>query len=176
MPQGAVRRSGKMLVLRPPRDGPFLLSRQPLPELISSLQASSVACHQWAAVCATLGASMLAAAAVQHAATWLRQRRIRQRVEKALRERQAAAGGGGGQGARPAAGEGAASGEAGAGAGEDDFEGGIARGVCVICFDRRPDEVFPGCGHLCVCHQCGAGLQRCPICRTRGRPIRVYTP
>ncbi|PRW33003.1 tryptophan synthase beta chain 1 isoform A [Chlorella sorokiniana] len=30
--KGAVRRGGKMLVMRQPRDGPFLLSRRPLPE------------------------------------------------------------------------------------------------------------------------------------------------
>lgn len=179
--QGAVRRGGKMLVLRQPRDGPFLLSRQPLPEVIASLQAASVACNQWAAAFTALGATMLVAAAAQKAATWLRQRRMRQRIEKALRERRAAAAAAGGGGeAAAAAGQPAAAGLGGSGAavaaeGAED-EGGIARGLCVICFDRQPDVVFPSCGHMCACAQCGSGLQRCPICRSRGRPIRVFTP
>ncbi len=174
-----MRRGGKMLVLRQPRDGPFLLSRQPLPEVIASLQASSVACHQWAAAFSALGATMLVAAAAHKAATWLRQRRIRQRIEKALRERRAAAAAGGGGETAAAAGQlpATGSGEAGAAAadGAEDDEG-IARGLCVICFDQQPEVVFPACGHMCACARCGGGLQRCPICRSRGRPIRVFTP
>lgn len=175
--QGAVRRGGKMLVLRQPRDGPFLLSRQPLPEVIASLQASSVACQQWATAFSALGATMLVAAAAQKAAIWLRQRRMRQRIEKALRERRAAAAAGGGGEAGATAGQQPAPVEGGQGAAEGaEDDGGIARGLCVICFDRQPDVVFPACGHMCACARCGGGLQRCPICRSRGRPIRVFTP
>ena len=163
-----------MLVLLQPRDGPFLLSRQPLPEVIASLQASSAACQQWAAGFTALGASMLVAAAAQRAATWLRERRLRRRVEKALRERRAlaaAAAAGAVVGPMPA-------GEAADGAvvAESSEDEGIARGLCVICFDCQPELVFPACGHMCACAHCGGGLQRCPICRSRGRPIRVYTP
>lgn len=179
--QGAVRRGGRMLVLRAPRDGPFLLSRQPLPELIASLQASAVACHQWSAAFTAVGASMLVAAASQRAATWLRERRIRARVQKALAQRRAtaAAAGAAAEGRQPGQGgaltpAGAAEGDAAAG-GDEGGGDGIARGLCVICLERQPETVFP-CGHLCACERCGGGLQRCPICRTRGRPIRVYHP
>ena len=165
-----------MLVLRPPRDAPLVLSRQPLPELIASLQASSVLCQQWASGFATVGAAMLLAAAAQRAATWLRQRRIRKRVQEALRERRAAAAAWGEQAAAgPAAGQAAAGQAAGAGA-EDGEGGGMADGLCVVCFDRPPNVVFPACGHMCACAACGDGLARCPICRSRGRPIRVFTP
>ncbi|KAL4422883.1 hypothetical protein ABPG75_009080 [Micractinium tetrahymenae] len=187
--KGAVRRGGKMLVLRPPRDGPFVLSRQPLPELIASLQATSVACQQWATVFTAVGATMLVAAATQHAATWLRQRSIRRRVEKALRERRAAAAAGGGAeaGAAQAAAAAGAGGLPGAAApagaapaaghdGGGDTGGALAGGLCVVCLEHAPDMVFPGCGHLCACSGCGSGLARCPICRSRSRPIRVYTP
>ena len=179
--QGAVRKGGRMLVLREPRGGPFLLSRQPLPELVASLQASAVSCQQWGAAFTTVGASMLVAAAAQHAATWLRERRIRARVQKALAQRRAAAAAAGatadrqpGQNGAPAL-AGAAGGEADADDGGSGGGDGIARGLCVICLERQPETVFP-CGHLCACERCGGGLQRCPICRTRGRPIRVYHP
>lgn len=94
----------------------------------------------------------------------------RQRAEEARRRRAAAesaagAEGGGGE-AGPAGG--AEEGEAGAGA--------AARAVCPICLEREVEMVFPSCGHLCVCSTCGAGLRRCPMCRSRGGPIRVYTP
>jgi hypothetical protein len=37
--------------------------------------------------------------------------------------------------------------------------------------------IFPECGHLCLCRPCVAScgqLDRCPICRERGRPRQVY--
>lgn len=163
-----------MLVLKQPRgNGPFLLSRQPLPDVIASLQASSAMCQQFATAFTLLGASMLAAAATHKAVLWLRERRARQRFEKTLRERRAAAhaaGGGGGAAAAAAAAEGMGGAAA---AGKADEE---ARGVCVICLSRPPAMVFAPCGHFCVCGSCAPGLSRCPICRTRSQPIRVFTP
>ena len=46
-------------------------------------------------------------------------------------------------------------------------------GLCVVCIESRADTVFL-CGHMCVCELCAAGLQACPICRRRSRPIRVF--
>ena len=46
-------------------------------------------------------------------------------------------------------------------------------GLCVVCIECRADTVFL-CGHMCVCELCAAGLQSCPICRRRSRPIRVF--
>lgn len=175
--QSSVRRGGKMLVLRPPRDGPFVLSRQPLPELIASLQATSCACQQWATVFTAVGATMLVAAATQHAATWLRRRSIRRRVEKALRQRGAAPGqAGAAAGTAGAAGAATPGAAPAAGRGGGDASGGLAGGLCVVCLEQAPNMVFPSCGHLCACSRCGSSLARCPICRCRGRPIRVYTP
>jgi hypothetical protein len=59
-------------------------------------------------------------------------------------------------------------------------EGGPAteappRSFCVVCMDRDADMVYPACGHLCLCHGCSPGVQRCPICRSRQPPIRVYS-
>jgi E3 ubiquitin-protein ligase MUL1 len=175
--QGAVRRGGKMLVLRQPHNGgPFLLSRQPLPELVASLQASSLACQKWATALGVVGIGMLAAAGTQHVMTYLRRRRLRQRVEKALRDRAAAGGTAGAAAAGQAAGEAASGGQdaaAGGGGGADGEVGG--RGLCVVCLERPSDTVFPSCGHMCACSSCSGGLRRCPICRSRGAPIRVFT-
>ncbi|EFN51981.1 hypothetical protein CHLNCDRAFT_27288 [Chlorella variabilis] len=164
---------GKMLVLRAPRDGAFYLSRQPLPDVIASLQASSLACQQWAAAFTAVGASMLVAAATQHALTWVRQRRLRQRVEKAMRERAAAAAAAGGGGAAGAPAASAAEPQPADVA--EAAEGGARPSLCVVCLERPCATVFPACGHMCACSRCSHGLRRCPICRSRGAPIRVYT-
>jgi E3 ubiquitin-protein ligase MUL1 len=49
-------------------------------------------------------------------------------------------------------------------------------GICVVCIDRPTAVVFASCGHMCCCEQCGSSLSRCPICRIRGRPIKVFRP
>lgn len=49
-----------------------------------------------------------------------------------------------------------------------------ADSLCAVCLDKRPECVFP-CGHLCVCLRCSGGCRgKCPICRLKGEPIRVY--
>jgi E3 ubiquitin-protein ligase MUL1 len=151
-----------MLVLRPPRNGPFLLSRKPLPELIASLQTSSKAYQHWAVAFTMLGVSLLAAAGTQHALIWTRQQRMRRAAEKALRQRAAAGGGADVAAASDATADG-------------EQDGGIARGLCVVCLERPCDTVFPACGHMCACSRCSGALPRCPICRSRAPAIRVYT-
>ena len=47
-------------------------------------------------------------------------------------------------------------------------------GTCVICLENDSDTVFQACGHLCTCSDCSEGLNRCPICRTKSRAIKVY--
>ena len=49
-------------------------------------------------------------------------------------------------------------------------------GTCVVCIDRPVEVVFASCGHMCCCEKCGLNLTRCPICRLRGGPIKVYRP
>ena len=36
---------------------------------------------------------------------------------------------------------------------------------CVVCFDENKNIVFVPCHHLCCCEDCGATLQKCPLCR-----------
>ena len=49
-------------------------------------------------------------------------------------------------------------------------------GTCVVCIDHPVEVVFASCGHMCCCEKCGSTLTRCPICRLRGSPIKVYRP
>lgn len=88
-------------------------------------------------------------------------------MEKARRDAAARAAGGGGGAAAAADGSGEGSGGGGDG-------GGRPSGLCVVCLERETDTVFPACGHMCACSRCSAALRRCPICRSSGRPIRVY--
>lgn len=46
--------------------------------------------------------------------------------------------------------------------------------LCTVCLDREADMAFLGCGHLCVCERCAGSLSRCPLCRTRSRPMKVF--
>ncbi len=57
---------------------------------------------------------------------------------------------------------------------DDNEEADSSERLCVICLENRSNMVFQACGHMCTCNQCSSNLNRCPICRTRTRAIRVY--
>lgn len=62
-------------------------------------------------------------------------------------------------------------------AGADEPDAAAEAGhTCVICLEHACDTVFQSCGHMCTCSQCSRNLNRCPICRTKTRAIRVYRP
>ena len=48
--------------------------------------------------------------------------------------------------------------------------------TCVVCMSAKPDHVFNQCGHMIICDNCVALTQyeECPICRTKGWPIKIY--
>ncbi|CAG9467445.1 unnamed protein product [Pedinophyceae sp. YPF-701] len=47
--------------------------------------------------------------------------------------------------------------------------------LCTLCFARKRDCVYPSCGHMACCYECSARAgPACPICRARGRAIRIY--
>ena len=43
------------------------------------------------------------------------------------------------------------------------------RRECVVCFAGGSDVagwvILQPCGHVCVCNECGKGLEQCPLCR-----------
>ena len=46
---------------------------------------------------------------------------------------------------------------------------------CVICFSTKPNVLFCGCGHLCICNECNKikKLNVCPACRTKNTILRI---
>uniref|UniRef100_A0A7S0SN43 RING-type domain-containing protein n=1 Tax=Mantoniella antarctica TaxID=81844 RepID=A0A7S0SN43_9CHLO len=45
---------------------------------------------------------------------------------------------------------------------------------CVVCHEAAREVVFTPCGHLVMCALCGDKCESCPICRSKGRAIRVH--
>jgi len=43
---------------------------------------------------------------------------------------------------------------------------------CVVCFDSKVDMMFLPCAHACVCSNCSARIDRCPLCRKNIRQKR----
>jgi hypothetical protein len=71
---------------------------------------------------------------------------------------------------------GGGNGGGGNGGGNGEPEDDRLAGTCVVCIDHPVEVVFASCGHMCCCEKCGLTLTRCPICRLRGAPIKVYRP
>lgn len=172
--KGAFRQNGKVLVLKAPRGGPFILSKMRLPELIASAEATSVFCGRVAMVLTSAGAAMLAVSFVQ---TYLRRKREAywERLAREARARRTrTTTGESGSAARA---DGAAAAVAG-GVNDGDTNNELEdrRGLCTICLEKDCDMVFPNCGHMCVCGSCAnsGNMLQCPMCRTHGRPIRVF--
>ena len=46
---------------------------------------------------------------------------------------------------------------------------------CLICTENKPNVLFCGCGHLCVCKDCIKSYQsyKCPICKHINKNIRI---
>ena len=46
---------------------------------------------------------------------------------------------------------------------------------CVICLLTKPNVLFCGCGHLCICNECNKikKLNVCPVCRTENTILRI---
>ena len=48
---------------------------------------------------------------------------------------------------------------------------------CVICMDSSIDAILWPCAHACVCHDCGARVKACPMCRKPVRTCaRIFVP
>ena len=64
---------------------------------------------------------------------------------------------------------------AGGGAQAADGDGERPANTCVVCLERDCGAVFSSCGHMCACWECGQLLDKCPICRSPSRAVRVFT-
>ena len=45
----------------------------------------------------------------------------------------------------------------------------IEQDKCVICFEAKPNILYPDCGHVSTCEDCEnkGDLPKCPLCRTK---------
>lgn len=166
----AIRSNGKLYALRAPSSSSLILSRQTFPELLSNAQSSSQTCKEYAIFFSMMGIGMaLTAVGLEIRQKYLERKAIRRLIEERQRRRRNSE-----ETSSPTAIEdilnnSSRQDEASPEGTDPD------QGTCVVCFQRTSTMCWP-CGHLCCCTQCASqgGLDRCPICRSRGRPIRVY--
>ncbi|KAL3161152.1 hypothetical protein ABBQ38_009525 [Trebouxia sp. C0009 RCD-2024] len=156
------------LRLQKPRNGkPFVISNKSLDDIVHSYHHNAAGCKAAAVFFGSIGLAIFGTKVAQYGYFRWKEWRIRRRREEAdqrrLAERQARAAAGVADGN----GDGNQAAEGGGG-----LEDGV--GTCVICLERDSDTVFQACGHMCTCNDCSVRLNRCPICRTRTRAIRVY--
>jgi predicted nucleic acid-binding Zn-ribbon protein len=46
---------------------------------------------------------------------------------------------------------------------------------CIICMERPSDVAVVPCGHFCLCEECAAKCNNCPICRTEKESLlKIY--
>jgi hypothetical protein len=159
---------GRALVLRAPTAGaPFVISLHRLPRLLADAQRFSLIAGRLGSCFLITGGTMMLMS-------------LHLRVRRARREAAASAAAAAARARREAARAARGAAEQGTQGNEDEDEddGGERRGICVACYDNAARLVYPRCGHLCLCERCRAALgptaDRCPICRERGTPIKVY--
>lgn len=138
-----------MYVLKAPKQtgAPFLISSAPLSEIIDSVQSLSNSLGFWSVRFISIGVGCFLCSILHDSLASWNEQRVRDKLEKIRRQR------------RERGGDAAAPGTT----------------MCAICMEAECELVFPSCGHLCVCYECGHALHRCPLCRSRGNPIRVFT-
>ena len=46
---------------------------------------------------------------------------------------------------------------------------------CLICTENKPNVLFCGCGHLCICEECIRYYEsyKCPVCKNINKNIRI---
>ena len=180
--EGAIRKDGKMYVLQAPKDrGSFILSRNSFPEIIEFYQGAAAFSGTLSTVFLSLGSSMLMTSLYRKVWVWYREQRMKRRVQEARRvyenERKKRKG----VVSRIQTPEGNANDKethfSSRGVG-DCTTSSLPKNLCVICLENESKMVYPLCGHLCICKSCatrGNTSSKCPICRSAGKPVVLYT-
>jgi hypothetical protein len=154
----ALRGPAGRLVLRKPLEGPFLATNRSLAQLHDQLAAMSGRLRFWAAALGCVGAALVVAKLGRRVhRDWVLWR-ARRKLQKQLQERRQ---------------------QQGEGEGEGEGEGGdeaAEPSVCTVCLEGALEMVWVPCGHMCLCQGCVPSVDRCPLCRCRGKAIKVYRP
>ncbi|KAF5842535.1 hypothetical protein DUNSADRAFT_6779 [Dunaliella salina] len=160
-------------VLRKPVVGPSYITTLSVDQLVAAMSNTARKCRWAAYALGAVGVVLVARKAILKLQQQLHQRRVRARVmqvEQARRTRQTKVPGGF---HNPSARE-----DPRQEGYPEGYQGDREPNTCVICLESNVGTVFTPCGHMCCCVGCGlaTSMERCPICRVRGRAIRVYRP
>mmetsp|Transcript_31186 Transcript_31186/g.79503 ORF Transcript_31186/g.79503 Transcript_31186/m.79503 type:complete len:485 (-) Transcript_31186:467-1921(-) len=180
------------VIRKPANGGPSYITPLTFDQLKAALSSNARNCRFLAYALGAVGAVLLVRKAMSRLLQRMHERRVRARVaavEAARKARKRAAASsappcaacgaqrpvraGDAAGAEGQQGEGAA---AAGSSGASSYNGDREPDTCVICLEEYAETVFTQCGHMCCCVGCGLGLDKCPICRIKGRAIKVYRP
>jgi len=159
----------RLLAIRPPPPAsglPFLLTTRPFDAVVAEATAAVDAAVRVGGATAALGLAI--ALAGRGLRAW-RRRSVARRAA-AARARVAAA-----RAARAAAAAAACGGDPPPPPDDGDGDTPSSPSTCVVCLDAPADTCWAPCGHLCACGECAARTgAKCPVCRGRGRALRVF--
>jgi hypothetical protein len=178
--EGAIRKDGKMYVIQEPQKGSnkgtFILSSTSLPDLIELYKGAAAFTHTVSIYFVATGTSMLLLAGYRKLSAWYHEKQVRKRVRDALvaRSKERKQRRDSHQDARDI---------------NIDTDSSVlpqqlssddedTQNLCVICLQQESKMVYNSCGHFCVCKVCGSrgtARYKCPICRSPGKPIVVYS-
>ncbi|KAL6748566.1 hypothetical protein V8C86DRAFT_3146576 [Haematococcus lacustris] len=166
-------------VLRKPASGPCYITPMTTDLLHAALSSTSRNCRVLACALGAVGAILVARRAWARLLQAAHERRVRARVaavEAAKKARLAEA-----RRSRAVGPEQQGAGVSSAATDDDEDDGSRVQhdrqaGTCVVCLDGGVEVVFTPCGHLCCCADCGLTMDRCPLCRIKGKPTKVYLP
>ena len=158
-------KDNNVLVIKPPTDCKkyfMIWEGKSFPEIIQFYKGAASFSGTASIWCYSVGCSMLCATVFRRLQRILREKRFTKNLQKALKDK-----------------------------GTDrvslvqdpDREGeegymSSDKSVCVICLEAASTRAYPRCGHLCVCHACsrrGSASNKCPVCRSGGSPITIFT-
>ena len=170
--EGAIRRGdGNMIALKAPSRNKkmFILSSSSFPDIIDVYRGAAASTRAASLYFIAAGSTMLLVACYRRCRKMLHERAFVKRFREALKKKKRAN---------------AAEQNQSQNVGDDEVSSSVLedtaamKGVCVICLDKRCTLAYAGCGHLCVCAGCstrGSARTMCPVCRTRGKPIVIYS-
>lgn len=167
--EGAIRKDGNMIVLKAPSKNAkmFMLSSSSFPEIIDLYRGAAASTRVASLYFIAVGSTMLFVTCYRRCRRMMHERAFVKRFREALKQKMATIEKQGNAASAQPVEE------------ETKSEDSIGMtGVCVICLDKRCTLAYAGCGHLCVCSGCstrGSAQTMCPVCRTRGKPIVIYS-
>jgi hypothetical protein len=160
------REDNNVLVIKPPADGRkyfMLWEGKSFPEIVQFYKGAASFSGTASIWCYGVGCSMLCATVFRRLQRVLREKRFTKNLQKALKDKKN---------------ERLTLIDDPDRESEETADMSSDKSVCVICLEAASTRAYPRCGHLCVCHACsrrGSASNKCPVCRSGGKPITIFT-